>query len=196
MHVSIRLARGLPSLRGQVLFQVLEMAIASVQSATFRVVQFSVQANHLHTICEAFNQAELTRAMRQLTIRIALRVNRALGRKRGKVWGDRYFSRILTSDSDVRNTLRYVLFNGHRHGVVNRNNGLVVGNLVLDPCSSAPWHPEVFDAGPEILKQLSHWRAPRASPVVKSRNSMLLTTWQPLGLLTEADMSIIASRAA
>jgi putative transposase len=47
------------------------------------------------------------------------------------VWGDRYHRRDLTSPSDVRNALVYVLANHLKHGECD------VG--LLDPCSSGPW---------------------------------------------------------
>lgn len=97
----------------------------------FRVVHYSIQADHVHVIVEADGHAELSGGMRSLAIRIALRVNRLLDRKRGRVWGDRHHRRDLTSPSEVRNALVYVLSNHLKHGETD------VG--LIDPCSSGPW---------------------------------------------------------
>ena len=55
----------------------------------------------------------------------------------GRVFADRYRSRLLTDPLDARNTLRYVLNNARRH--VRR--ALRNQTRWADPCSSAPWFP-------------------------------------------------------
>jgi hypothetical protein len=85
----------------------------------------------VHIVVEADEHDDLSRGMRSFAIRVARRVNRLLGRKRGHVWGDRYHSRELTSPRDVRNALVYVLANHLKHGETD------VG--YIDPCSSGPW---------------------------------------------------------
>lgn len=83
-------------------------------------------------VIEADDGALLTRGMRSLTIRVAMRVNRRIfGRRKGKVWGDRFHRRELTNPTEVRNALVYVLKNFAKHGEP------VDGPI--DPCSSAPW---------------------------------------------------------
>jgi hypothetical protein len=62
----------------------------------------------------ARNRATLFRGLQGLAIRLAKAVNRALGRT-GKVWGDRYHARALTTPREVRNALVYVLTNWQKH---------------------------------------------------------------------------------
>jgi putative transposase len=132
VHVTLRGAKGLPSFRTERLRRLLERAIADTRREGFRIVHYSLQADHVHLIVEATDAAALTTAMRSFAVRIAMRVNRRIfGRTRGRVWGDRYHRRDLTSPSDVRNTLVYVLANHLKHG--ENDVGL------LDPCSSGPW---------------------------------------------------------
>lgn len=52
-----------------------------------RLVEFSVQGNHLHLIVEADDSASLSRAMQGLCIRIARALN-ALMRSAGAVFAD------------------------------------------------------------------------------------------------------------
>ncbi len=96
----------------------------------FRVVQFSVQNDHVHLIIEAHDADVLSRGVRGLAIRLARAVNRAL-HVRGAVWGDRFHARELTSPRAVRNAIVYVLMNAKKHGV-----RLASG---LDAFSSARW---------------------------------------------------------
>ena len=52
--------------------------------------------------------------MHGLAIRLALAVNRVLGRK-GKVVGDRYHARPLTTPRQMRTSMVYVLLNFRKH---------------------------------------------------------------------------------
>jgi hypothetical protein len=80
----------------------------------FETAAGSVQDHHLHLIVEAADAVALSRGIQGLAVRIARAVNRALGR-RGRVFTDRYFSRILKTPREVRNGLAYVLNNTRRH---------------------------------------------------------------------------------
>ena len=120
-------------------------------AATFQVVEFSVQDNHLHLIVEATGadaHRELRSGVSGLVIAFAKRLNMMLGR-RGKVWGDRWHGRSLGSPTEVRNALVYVFRNVAKHGT------RMIGDGAVDPKSSAPrfggWIaplPWVFDDGP------------------------------------------------
>jgi putative transposase len=131
---------GVNWLRQEVAFRLLRDALAasSKREAAFRVVHFSVQPDHVHLLVEASDRAALSRGMRSLAIRVARAINAALGR-RGRLWGDRYNRRDLTSPREVRNCLAYVLTNFKKH--VRDAQG-------LDPCSSAPSFDGWRDAGP------------------------------------------------
>jgi putative transposase len=130
VHLTMRARRGLPSLRQGRVFPAVRGAIASAEKAGFRVLQFSVQRDHVHFIVEAADKRQLSGGVRGLAIRIALAVNHVLGR-RGGVWGDRYHVRALATPREVRNGLVYVLMNFRKHQP-GRGPG-------IDTCSSAPW---------------------------------------------------------
>jgi REP element-mobilizing transposase RayT len=132
VHVTMRRAKGLPSFRVERLHRLIREAIRETRRQGFRIVEYSVQADHLHLLIEADDATILTSGMRSLAVRVAMRVNReVLGRVRGRVWADRHHRRELTSPSAVRNALVYVLNNHVKHGEYD------VG--LVDPCSSAPW---------------------------------------------------------
>ena len=167
VHVTMRGAKGLPSFRAERLHRLLREAIRDTRREGFRIVHYSVQADHVHLLVEADDPTTLTRGMRSFSVRVAVRVNRdILARKRGHVWGDRHHRRELATPSEVRNVLVYVLNNHLKHG--EWDVGLV------DPCSSAPW----FDGW-------MHRRQPkpRDPPATQPPSTWLLETgWSTVGL--------------
>ena len=131
----LRVEPGLRSLRGCKTFRALHRALSSHNLRDdFRLVQYSVQRNHIHLIVESPSTQCLTRAVQGLAIRTARSFNRATGRT-GRVFADRYRSRLIDGPRDARNTLRYVLNNARRHVRSARRNQ----TRWMDPCSSAPW---------------------------------------------------------
>jgi putative transposase len=97
LQVTIRAAPGLPSLRSARVFEALRRAIARASVDRFRVIHFSIQQDHGHFIVEGDESRRARGGMHGLAIRLALAVNRALGRRKGKVVGDRYHVRPLTT---------------------------------------------------------------------------------------------------
>src|SRR5215470_595159 len=53
LHVTMRAVKGLPSFRGQVLYGAFERAFRATRREDFRIVEFSVQNDHVHLIVEA-----------------------------------------------------------------------------------------------------------------------------------------------
>ena len=83
----------------------------------FQVVHYSIQSNHLHLIVEATDTRAMRAGVSGLVIAFAKRLNKEiLARLTGKVWRDRYHSRELTTPSEVRRALVYVLQNARKHG--------------------------------------------------------------------------------
>jgi len=101
--VTLRVAAGLRSLRAQAEHAVVLRALgASSAHEGFRVIEYTVQSNHLHLIVEASNHAALARGMIGLTVRLARGLNRL-------PWEGRSQSRgtFTSSSSD-----------GHRHASI------------------------------------------------------------------------------
>jgi hypothetical protein len=84
-------------------------------------------------IAEADSTASLSRGMKGLSVRVAWAVNRALGRKRGKVFSDRYYSRVLSTPREANLALHYVLNNYREH---QAEGGRTLPARFRDPCSS------------------------------------------------------------
>ena len=86
----------------------LRRAIARASVDRFRVIHFSIQQDHGHFIVEGDEACRARGGMHGLAIRLALAVNRALGRK-GQVVGDRFHARLLTTPRQMRISMVYVL---------------------------------------------------------------------------------------
>lgn len=120
------------SLLTQFVFPTVRRALAEAtrKRADFRIVQFSVQGDHLHLIVEAGDRVALARGVQGLAIRIARQVNRLVQRS-GKLWAERYFARDLSSPRAARSALAYVLNNFRKHRSSHA--------ALIDAYSSAPY---------------------------------------------------------
>jgi REP element-mobilizing transposase RayT len=158
-------------LRDPNVFAGVREAITRASSKDFRVLQFSVQDNHLHLLVEASDRRELTRGMRGLAVRAARRINGAL-RRRGQVFSERYHARELTGPRAVRNALVYILHNHRKHGV---------SLAWLDACSSA----SAFDGWRlDYLLDVARTGHRREPPAVLPATTWLATVgWRRAGLL-------------
>ena len=164
LHVTLRACRGLPSLRTEAVFPAVRSALADGSRRGLRVLELSVQSDHVHVIVEAVDVRVLSRGVQGLAIRIAKSVNRTLSRH-GRVWADRFHSRALRTPREVRNALVYVLMNRRKH---------CAGERGLDPCSSAPW----FDGWRNAVATLAD-----RSPVVRARTWVAAVGWKRFGLI-------------
>ena len=170
MHVTLRAVKGLPSFRQEVLFGAFERAFRGTRRDDFRIVEFSVQTDHVHLIVEANDNDALARGMKSFNVRANRLFNAALGRGRGRVWGDRYHRRELTSPKAVRNAVVYCLQNHKKHFEITH------GERTIDVCSSARW----FEG----------WNAPRTQkegdgerPTDRPRTHLLRVLWKKHGLI-------------
>jgi len=178
VHPTVKLAAGLPSLRTRECYAVFWDAFCAGRERAgrrgdgeFRLVEYSIQADHLHLIVEASDNDALARGMCGLLTRIAKGLNKLWGR-RGKVWKERYHAHVLRTPREVYNALRYLYANGHKHGR-RWNPGRP------DPFSSAPW----FEGWRDYVHD--GWIAV-AGPVAKARSWLRNVGWRRHGLLSLA----------
>ena len=169
---------GLPSFRKQTLYAAIESAVRRTRREDFRIVEFSVQKDHLHLIVEADDSASLARGMKSFSVRANRLYNAALGRMRGRVWGDRYHRRDLGSARQVRNALVYCLGNYKKHYAITS------GAPRIDPCSSARW----FD-GWIVVRQKDDGPRPTEPP----RTVLLRSAWKVHGLIHPGERPISPS---
>ena len=161
--VTMRLVAGLPSLRANGEHALVRQALHASTREDFRVVEYSVQSNHVHLLVEAVDEHALARGMLGLSTRLARRVNR-LWRRTGKLFSDRYHARILRTPSEVRVALVYVLQNSRKHGAWIARRA------------------DVYSSGPAF----DGWREKGAEserPLERPRTWLLARGWRRLGLL-------------
>src|SRR5450432_1520643 len=127
VHVTLRARPSVPSLRSERIFVRVRDAIGASNRSTFSVLHFSVQTDHLHLIVEADRPRALASGIRGLAIRCARAINRAASTS-GPVWRHRYHSHVLSTPSEVRRAIAYVLLNFRKHlraspGIDPRSSG-------------------------------------------------------------------------
>jgi REP-associated tyrosine transposase len=179
LHITCKLLPGLGSLRDPRIAVLLMAYLGCCCEAClprrggFRIVEFSIQGNHVHLICEAKSQGELSRGMQGLMSGMARTLNRELGRK-GTIFADRYHAELITSPTQCRNALLYLLANGKKHGVLHSNQE-------VDPWSTAPWFP--FTAAD---KQAA-WSPAGPKPAAAARSWLLRMGWRRGGSIYRHD---------
>ncbi len=174
-HVTLKVRSGVPSLRSARLVHELEQSFAGCcDRGDFRLVHYSIQADHAHLIVEAEDRSALGRGMKSLGARLARAVNRVF-RRSGAVLADRYHVRALRTPREVRNALSYVLLNARRHAA--KSGRALPRSVRIDPASSGRW----FDG----------WSRSFASTLVSTngravsppRTWLLSAGWRRCGLL-------------
>jgi putative transposase len=149
VHATLRVLTHVWNLRSRRCFRAIATAFAGVRERHgFRLVHFSVQGNHLHLIVEAADAESLSRGMQALTIRIAKRLNRLMGR-RGPVFADRYHEHVLRSPSEVARGLAYVLGNFAVHA---RRWGNPLAENEVDPYCSVSVEVRLGPGPPLVCK--------------------------------------------
>ncbi len=143
--------------------------VAGCERFGFRLIEYSVQSNHIHLVAEANNAVALTRGMQGLSVRIARGLNKLWDRT-GRLFADRYHSRILRTPTEVKRAVAYVLNNARRHGVPVKKGA-------ADIHSSGPWFMGWRDLAP--IRSTSSF----ALPLAKARSWLLTSGWRLRGLI-------------
>jgi REP element-mobilizing transposase RayT len=169
VHVVLRVVRAVGNLRTRHAYRAIRGAIGKCAGrADYRVVHASLQSNHLHLLVEADDKRALSRGMQGFAISAAKRLNRELRRRRGEVFAYRYHATPITSPTQARHAIAYVLNNWRRH----RNDARAPYRI--DPYSSA----EQFAGW-----KTPHGYAPRAEPLpcVRPTSWLLTDGWTRAG---------------
>src|SRR5579862_598049 len=179
VHVLLRVTREVGTLRKLRAYRAIRGALGKCLAtrSNYRVVHVSIQSNHLHLLVEADGKLALTRGMQAFAISAAKRLSRALRRKRGDVFAFRYHATPITSPTQARNALSYILNDWPHHHHDAR------APWRIDPYSSAEqfrgWatplgyarrrEPLPVAAPTAWLLQPTATRAPRRSAPTRSR---------------------------
>jgi REP-associated tyrosine transposase len=185
VHVTIRMADFVWNLRSERSFAVIHHALeAARHRPDSRIVHFTILGNHLHLIVEAMGEGALANSMRALSIRIARRLNRMMGRS-GPVVADRYHAHVLRTPTEVRNAVRYVLGNFAGHAA---RRGERVPPRWVDPFSSTAMKsprnaqgslfplPVTVPAATWLLRRQGDGKSSRADPRI---GRAITSAWGP-----------------
>ena len=122
VHVTLRAISAVGNLRRRCVYQAIrEATLTTARREDFRIVHLSIQHNHVHLIVEASNKNALASGMQGFQISAAKHLNAAISkgrpgpRRRGTVFPDRYHAEIITSPTQARHALAYVMNNFRRH---------------------------------------------------------------------------------
>lgn len=176
LHVTVRVRDGLPSLRTRAARWAFEGAMARAhERGRIRIVEYSLQANHVHLVVEAGGRYDASNGMQGLLISFAKRLNKTWDRS-GGVFADRFHDVVLRTPNQVRNALRYVLNNHLRHDRRRRS---------VDPFSSAAW----FGGWRRPLTERERRGAGR-NIVQNARTWLLSVGWRYRGLLDVGEVPV------
>jgi REP element-mobilizing transposase RayT len=188
-HVTLRVIAPLPTLRRPDAYHAIRHSMYAVlERDDFRIVHIGIERDHLHLLVEADDHESLWGGVRAFESSAAQRLNRAIStatgaRRTGKVFGDRYHARLITSPTQARNTIAYVLNNFRRHGY---DRGMETMFWDVDYYSSGPsfdgWAE--LDESPFLTPTPEY---PRLS-VRRPRTWLLRTGWRRAGPIRMRDI--------
>ncbi len=176
-HVTLRVEKGVPSLRSARLVAELERSWREAcERERFRLVHYSIQGDHVHLIVEAASARDLGCGLKAIAARFARGVNRVFGRN-GRVLVDRSHVHVLRTPREVRNAIAYVLLNARRHLAKRRRAMPSIARI--DPASSGRW--------------FSAWRtgaipASDRPAVAEPRTWLLGVGWRKHGLIDTSEV--------
>jgi len=182
VHVTLKLKREIRSLRKKNRLQVLKRAfVGGCVREGFRIIDWSIQDDHIHLIAEANSESFLARGIQGFKVRVARGLNGHLGR-RGAVFAERYHSHMLKTPREVRQARAYVLNNIRHHDL---QNGQIHPKGWLDPFSSSAWFDGWRDCSETRRKRA---RAGDERPVAPAKTWLLRVGWRRHGLIGSAEI--------
>jgi REP element-mobilizing transposase RayT len=132
LHVVLKVTDEVAELRTRKAYQAVRRALQKCAGRSdYRVVDICIQRNHIHALCEADDKQALARGMQGFEISAAKQINRAMGRKRGKVFASRYYAKAIKTPAQARSAYVYLFNNWRKH---REDRG---ARWRIDPWSSA-----------------------------------------------------------
>jgi putative transposase len=184
-HVTIRVRRGVPSLRSARLVAEFSQSLReSCERGRFRVVHWVLMRDHVHAIVEAASARDLASGMKAMCARLARAVNRVF-RRCGRVIADRFHLHVLRTPREVRAAIAYVLLNARRHAAKAGRRNDPIGRI--DPASSGSW----FDGwSARVGSSNGRSAVPETGlrPVARARSWLLSVGWRRVGLIDPAEI--------
>jgi REP-associated tyrosine transposase len=191
VHVTLRVVAAAGKLRRRCVYQAIrEATLTTARRENFRIVQLSIQHNHVHLIVEAEDKHALAIGMQGFQISAAKHLNAAISkgkpgpRRRGTVFPDRYHAEIITSPTQARRALSYVVNNWRKHREDRRGPA---ATWKLDWFSSGITFPGWAEYGDEPFL----WRGPPTYDplfVYQPKTWLLREGWKKAGPISCSDV--------
>ena len=187
VHVVLRTIAAVGNLRRRCVYQAIrEATLTTARREDFRIVQLSLQRTHVHLIVEAASKQALAAGMQGFQVSAAKHLNAAISkgrpgpRRRGAVFPDRYHAEIITSPTQARHTLSYVMNNWRKH---QEDRAQPMSAWTIDWFSSAAQFPGWAEYGDEVFL----WRGPPTYDplfVYQPRTWLLREGWKRVGTIS------------
>lgn len=123
MHITQRLQAGLPSLRRGWVRELFRSLLNGAAERGVRTVAFAILGNHIHWVVVPRTRAALGDAARYVFAGLARGLNKAWQR-RGRVFSERFYSRVGRSVRDAFHLINYVLRNPVAAGISVARNAI------------------------------------------------------------------------
>jgi REP-associated tyrosine transposase len=187
VHVSLRVVGAVGNLRRRSVYQaVREATLTTARREDFRIVHLSIQRTHIHLLVEANDKHALAAGMQGFQISAAKHLNAAISkgrpgpRRRGTVFPDRYHAEIITSPTQARHALSYVVNNWRKH---QEDLAAPMSSWTIDWFSTAVMFPGWAEYGDEPFL----WRGPASYDpllVFQPRTWLLREGWRKVGSIS------------
>jgi len=187
VHIVLRTVRAVGNLRRRCVYRAIrEATLTTALREDFRIVHLSIQRTHVHLLVEADDKAGLAHGMQGFQISAAKHLNAAISkgrpgpRRRGTVFPDRYHAEIITSPTQARRAISYVLSNWRKH---EEDRKAPMSGWTIDWFSSAVMFPGWAEYGDEPFL----WRGPDTyDPLVvyQPRTWLLRDGWRKAGAIS------------
>ena len=115
LHVTIKFdKKKIATLRNKLFYREIRKSFHRLHLSGVRLIEFSVQKDHIHFLLESANKIVLGKAMRALSISLSKRFSLLLNRKI-KALKSRYHLHILNTLKELKNARQYILNNSAKH---------------------------------------------------------------------------------
>lgn len=120
LHVVLRARSEIGNMRQPRIYKAIRDAMQFArQRGRIRIVHLSIQRDHLHLLVEADSKDLLAKGIAGFKVAVARNVNLALAsdgvRRRGSVFAHRYHLTVITTPTQARRVLAYVINNWRKH---------------------------------------------------------------------------------
>jgi REP element-mobilizing transposase RayT len=115
VHVTVKFNKSkIRTLRNKKYYQEIRKSFRRLRIQGARLIEFSIQQDHIHLLLETSDSKTLGRAMRALSISLSKRFTLLINHKI-KALKNRYHLHILNTLNELKNARNYILNNGKKH---------------------------------------------------------------------------------